>query len=1460
MKGKKKEKKEVSLVKLIRGFSLVELIVVLTIMAIIAALCAPNIAAYVKAAKIQNYQTALNNLVGEVQTQLPQSRYWNWQEVQENAEAILRSDSARGVKDVSSEKGAAANQKIYEITNASSDANIVYYITLEYENVSSGTSQKVKISADCAGYDLVSANETCDVTLKANYTDADSYPQVRVSTITTTNKGGWKSLDDFARPRSEWETLLNPATPDYAEDWSEFDFLMDTLVGGNDSDVILNTTEYPANSISAVRFTMNLYTTKKLINGNYYLAWPSVQVQDGQGTGAQYSACGTAGFDNLYVYIGSDNDYDNSDNWVAWNDTFYDGTVDGQGCFILRTVTGNGIYPADVSAENYHTLTDESKTFYDKYLSSGGVSPKVEYKINLIDPNGLQNSRGWISLICGNDPNAWSDSDSGTAGAGTYPENPYLFLNRADSSNTEPEIFNEDRDGNPHAGTSGFYLDQTNLIANGDGTYTDTTNGVIVTYNNETGESSVRIAMPRQENAGAYAAAVLEDERGHYIPYYENGDRLVDYQDGVVVVTINLPEKTDGYYKSIYADVNGDSYVSYVHNTAIDSHGNALTYQNGVVHVSVSLPMYNDGGWYGDLNDIVYEDGHYKIPYFIGWQNIGHWLDLSSYVDNDVLSQLTSIFNDNGLLDLAYPSDTNPCEERIYLYDLDAVYDENQTETLHSWNNTLEIRYESADDPRPVKKVYLEDDLDVDYSARYYLNPTDDTLTLDYSEIGANRYVKNYTTGEFYLDISNTGYLVNDRLKITFTNVNADKFIDSFNLVMQVTGTFQTHGSFLGGIDRSEYTIQPGSDPNTVDIIMDMKWAYYPFFYISYAGGLSDASVGVECSVTWLSETTSTENVEISTSIPMVTINGNDSYANVTLDWSRCDYITAANVGNMHLEFNKNLDYQVYNKNYDVENYSDIYGKNTFYLNQLGNMSGIIADGIVHLYCRDVDASSIVYELKDAPTPPETIETTPAVTTAPTETTTTTVVAATETSVTTVSTTTLLETTVVTTVSTVPTESSVVVPDVTELTLTEESEETTAETEKTTFSTSETEKTGETTYTVSLDEESAKVCRMVSGEVVGNAYYFTIEPLSGYAFSDSVTVYANYNKYGAQYPCPGSVSNGWYVTLSEDSSLHVNGIVQVEATTTDITSAVTTGVISTTSTEATSISAAEITSVTTTETTTTSSTEPASTTTVSFENNDLTKITCAAYNQQTVNIDTNQKIDRVVMHIEHTSGHWEYYRIQFDDKTSIKAGWFGDSYFEINGASGDLRGEIDQDGNLTVYFLNEYQPPSSFTVVPEADVSENATISVYYAAQTVFFLSPRPQPISAFISDSKSTTTNTAVTTITTTTTETTATTTESPVAASENGFNVGLDTESAEMCTIAFKSPLFNESGVCYFTIMPKEGYTLSENYTVTVGTVTLEHAGNYSAKSNEWYFWKSSGLTDYTIHVNGITADTTS
>lgn len=115
-------------------------------------------------------------------------------------------------------------------------------------------------------------------------------------------------------------------------------------------------------------------------------------------------------------------------------------------------------------------------------------------------------------------------------------------------------------------------------------------------------------------------------------------------------------------------------------------------------------------------------------------------------------------------------------------------------------------------------------------------------------------------------------------------------------------------------------------------------------------------------------------------------------------------------------------------------------------------------------------------------------------------------------------------------------------------------------------------------------------------------------------------------------------------------------------------------------------------------------------------------------------------------------------------------------------------------------------------------------------------------------------TTTTTTTTAPQTTTTTTTTTTTPPIAASENGKNVGLDESSAAGCNITFSAPLFNDSGVCYFTITPKAGYTLSDSYTVKVGTEVLSAKNNYNAKTGQWFFWSNKIMTDYTIHVEGV------
>ena len=160
-----------------KGFSLVELIVVLVIMAIIAALCAPNISAYVQAAKVQNYQTVANNLADELQTQLPQSRYWNWDEVQRNAYGILCADAGRSVT-LDTEKS-TDNQKVYQITGASSDANAVFTVSLTYHDAVK-TSQKVDIAVSCDGYAAVQSVQECNLVLKTNYTDASAYPTTTI--------------------------------------------------------------------------------------------------------------------------------------------------------------------------------------------------------------------------------------------------------------------------------------------------------------------------------------------------------------------------------------------------------------------------------------------------------------------------------------------------------------------------------------------------------------------------------------------------------------------------------------------------------------------------------------------------------------------------------------------------------------------------------------------------------------------------------------------------------------------------------------------------------------------------------------------------------------------------------------------------------------------------------------------------------------------------------------------------------------------------------------------------------------------------------------------------------------------------------------------------------------------------------------------------------------------------------
>lgn len=276
-----------------KGFSLVELIVVLVIMAIIAALCAPNISAYVQAAKIQNYQTVANNLADELQTQLPQSRYWNWDEVKQSAEGILRSDAGRGVTLLSS----SDTEEKYQVTGASSDANAVFTVTLTYQPADK-TSQKVDVAVSCDGYAAAKAEQSCSLVLKTNYTDAGAYPMS--NTVTESKDSGWGDLKNRIKTDNEWKNLFAND-----ENYKKYDFGVNSVVGTQDSDrYIINTTDYPINAVKFVQYGMQFKYDGQAV-------YPIMQAQAGTtngtfGSGGQYNVCGNNGdFKNVYIYVGS---------------------------------------------------------------------------------------------------------------------------------------------------------------------------------------------------------------------------------------------------------------------------------------------------------------------------------------------------------------------------------------------------------------------------------------------------------------------------------------------------------------------------------------------------------------------------------------------------------------------------------------------------------------------------------------------------------------------------------------------------------------------------------------------------------------------------------------------------------------------------------------------------------------------------------------------------------------------------------------------------------------------------------------------------------------------------------------------------------------------------------------------------------------------------------------------------
>ncbi|WP_277295248.1 prepilin-type N-terminal cleavage/methylation domain-containing protein, partial [Ruminococcus callidus] len=396
-----------------KGFSLVELIVVLVIMAIIAALCAPNISAYVQAAKVQNYQTVANNLADELQTQLPQSRYWNWDEVQRNAYGILCADAGRYVT-LDIEKS-TDNQKVYQITGASSDANAVFTVTLTYHDAVK-TSQKVDIAVSCDGYAAVQSVQECNLVLKTNYTDASAYPTTTIKKTTTNRNGNVTLLDDRVK---KWKDDDGNTSNDWSSAFSNNFYPNNDFVNTyngtsnnppHDNCAAINLTDYPLNSVSQVEFSLQRYSFLYNYNGTdvvYRAVVPCVEAQKGDGRGGEYAACGTdvsgsyeVRFQNVKVLVDSDLDDDNS--WVNYTDVFAENNFP-------YDISQPGLSPEKIDAVNHY------KAYYgDVSYGKNGINDvgygmsdvekqiNVIYRVKLVDPTDATNrnirSKCWVAI------------------------------------------------------------------------------------------------------------------------------------------------------------------------------------------------------------------------------------------------------------------------------------------------------------------------------------------------------------------------------------------------------------------------------------------------------------------------------------------------------------------------------------------------------------------------------------------------------------------------------------------------------------------------------------------------------------------------------------------------------------------------------------------------------------------------------------------------------------------------------------------------------------------------------------------------------------------------------------------------------------------------------------------------------------------------------------------------------
>lgn len=1223
-----------------KGFSLVELIVVLVIMAIIAALCAPNISAYVQAAKVQNYQTVANNLADELQTQLPQSRYWNWDEVQRNAYGILCADAGRGVT-LDTEKS-TDNQKVYQITGASSDANAVFTVTLTYHDAVK-TSQKVDIAVSCDGYAAVQSVQECNLVLKTNYTDASAYA-MSSTTITTTETKGWGNLDDRVNTKSYWE--------EWGKTHPENDFTKDATWSGwwTPDTTIVNLTDYVSNSCKFVQFDMPYFCGYHQTNGEYAgsYAFPSMYSLNGAGDGAQYAVTSYSDgsestWEKIYIYIGDDNNTEDLN--------FIDKDADGNEIYDSAAMYDHGwVKYSDIFANgrgNFRTdgNPDYISAFQNKYDSSITVNPdstfvnntKIKYRVLLRTNSGEESSRGWL-----------------------YVEGTYAGIGKKCSP-----------------------------------------------------------------------------EKKNFLVYANNGSQLNDFSDRYEV-------DKQSWNTSIYMDVSkcgysvGNQLSITIHNVDADKLIDSM--ENGRAgDVSVGQNKSYDG-----YDGVKYGSIQPKSFIYGKPENGGnYWAEKPDASDNSTA--------------------------RIVIVMTYSRYPYLKLEFLSSfWTSGATST-------------------DVDIS-----------LKMDYS--GGN---------------------------------SSESTIDSYTPMLTLNGD-------------STYT----------NITLD--WTKCD--YITNAG-----EVGVK-----------------------------------------------------FVKYPSTLNYDVYSKDYTLlapdQNLKTFMMNSNSAVTSAASADKIVhlyCKGVSpeEIQCEIVaPKNTATTTTTTTPPPPETettAKTTTSKTTAATTTTTATTATTTTTTTTTTATTTTTTTTTAATTSTAATTATTATAATTTAettasstaTTTTSATETTAATTTTSATTSTTISTTATTATTSTS--ATETSGGVVTSVIENASYNQEITIPNYKNIIAIdVVFENANNGGGEYIIynndSDAVRESYYINKNQ-LNLHIdvpgsdNGIVMyskfklthwgdgniksitfVYRDTVPLEWLVDDGYTVQSKNEMATLNSNYEFTITWNKDTKNipavvancdvispkSSTE--STATYSVPISQKTRISVVNGSAVTLdNVAFGEGIDLTQYNFESIYA----VEIQVGDFTSTR-GSFGGAIYEGGWENRKSISLSPSDWNDSLKV--DYTVARNRLTIDGWNASLKKVVlyfnrpSAATAEQIVIHKMMRNDPVSMFLVNSSEHQTVTSTTTLQTTapqtTTTTTTTTTTPPIAASENGKNVGLDESSAAGCNITFSDPLFNDSGVCYFTITPKAGYTLSDSYTVKVGTEVLSAKNNYNAKTGQWFFWSNKIMTDYTIHVEGV------